>query len=94
MRSTILLLGAGAMFAAMVNSTLAQNAQPQAPQPNQAKRSDETRKDGQGQPQGPTGPLETSSGGTSPSSPQGDTPPGMQPTPEQSPNGKVKSAPK
>jgi hypothetical protein len=36
----------------------------------------------QPQPQGPTGPTNTTSGGASPSSPQGDTPAGMQPLPQ------------
>ena len=34
------------------------------------------------QPQGPTGPLNTTSGGAPPESPQGQSPPGMQPAPE------------
>ena len=34
------------------------------------------------QPQGPTGPLNTSSGGAPASSPQGETPPGMQSNPQ------------
>src|SRR5262245_59665982 len=37
---------------------------------------------GQKQPQGWTGPLETRSGGAPPESPQGQSPPGMQPAPE------------
>lgn len=37
---------------------------------------------GQKQPQGWTGPLETGSGGAPPESPQGQSPPGMQPAPE------------
>jgi hypothetical protein len=38
---------------------------------------------GQMQPQGPTGPLETKSGGGAPAaSPQGETPPGMQSAPD------------
>jgi hypothetical protein len=38
--------------------------------------------DGQASPQGPTGPLETKSGGAPAASPQGDTPSGMQTVPE------------
>jgi hypothetical protein len=34
------------------------------------------------QPQSPTGPLDTMSGGAPPESPQGETPPGMQAAPE------------
>jgi len=37
---------------------------------------------GQPQPQGPTGPIETKSGGAPAESPQGQTPPGMQAAPE------------
>jgi hypothetical protein len=35
------------------------------------------------QPQGPTGPLETTTGGAPASSPQGETPAGMQPMPQE-----------
>ena len=48
---------------------------------------------GQAQPQGPTGPLETKSGGAPASSAQGDTPPGMQVDPTGSPE-KTVSPPK
>jgi hypothetical protein len=37
---------------------------------------------GQSQPQGPTGPLTTGSGGTTAASPQGGTPPNMQAAPD------------
>jgi hypothetical protein len=37
---------------------------------------------GQLQPQGPTGPINTGSGGAPPESPQGQSPPGMQAAPE------------
>ena len=37
---------------------------------------------GQSQPQGPTGPLNTTTGGAPAESPQGQTPPGMQPAPD------------
>jgi hypothetical protein len=37
---------------------------------------------GQMQPQGWTGPTETTTGGAPPESPQGQSPPGMQPAPE------------
>jgi hypothetical protein len=37
---------------------------------------------GQAQPQGPTGPLETTTGGAPAESPQGQTPPGMQAAPD------------
>jgi hypothetical protein len=38
--------------------------------------------DGQMQPQGPTGPINTTTGGAPAASPQGQTPPGMQAAPE------------
>jgi hypothetical protein len=44
--------------------------------------SDADKNGGQMQPQGPTGPLNTTSGGAPASSPQGQTPPGMQSAPE------------
>ena len=37
---------------------------------------------GEKQPQGNTGPINTGSGGAPPESPQGQSPPGMQPAPE------------
>ena len=37
---------------------------------------------GQQQPQGKTGPIDTATGGAPADSPQGQTPPGMQPAPE------------
>jgi hypothetical protein len=40
---------------------------------------------GQLQPQGWTGPITTGTGGTSATSPQGDSPPGMQPVPDNVP---------
>jgi hypothetical protein len=53
--------------------------------PNSAGRTIIPEQKGQTQPQGKTGPLDTTSGGTPAASPQGDTPPGMQSTPEGSP---------
>jgi hypothetical protein len=50
--------------------------------PNAAGRANIPEKKEQTQPQGNTGPLNTTSGGTPAASPQGDTPPGMQPAPE------------
>ena len=51
------------------------------PGANSAASDPTKRAPAQPQPQGPTGPIETTTGGTPPSSPQGDTPPGMQPRP-------------
>jgi hypothetical protein len=42
----------------------------------------ELKDSGQMQPQGPTGPITTGSGGAPAESPQGQTPPGMQAAPE------------
>jgi hypothetical protein len=50
--------------------------------PNPTGQSIIPEKKEQTQPQGKTGPLNTTSGGTPAASPQGDTPPGMQSTPE------------
>jgi len=49
--------------------------------------------EGQMQPQGPTGPLETGSGGAPAESPQGQTPAGMQAAPEGSSKTIVDTAP-
>jgi hypothetical protein len=49
--------------------------------------------EGQMQPQGPTGPLNTTSGGAPAESPQGQTPPGMQAAPEGSSKTIVDPAP-
>jgi len=50
--------------------------------PNATGRTIIPEKKEQTQPQGNTGPLNTTSGGTPAASPQGDTPPGMQSAPE------------
>jgi hypothetical protein len=49
--------------------------------------------EGQMQPQGPTGPLNTTTGGAPAASPQGQTPPGMQSAPEGSSKTVVDPAP-
>lgn len=62
---------------------LAQPAPPTGAAPsNTTGRTAIPEKKGDTQPQGPTGPLETKSGGAPASSPQGETPPGMQSAPE------------
>lgn len=63
------------------------NAQPSAPpakndSPSSTGRTVVPDKQGSSQPQGPTGPLNTKSGGAPAASPQGETPPGMQSAPE------------
>jgi hypothetical protein len=78
---------AAGILLATTSTTLSQSASPteeeakaKAPagQADNGKAPLETEGSSQQQPQGPTGPLETSSGGSPASSPQGDTPPGMQ----------------
>jgi hypothetical protein len=67
-----------------VNLALAQ-AQPPTTSSDSIKQSTGTtppEEKGQKQPQGWTGPLETKSGGAPAESPQGQSPPGMQPAPE------------
>jgi hypothetical protein len=49
--------------------------------------------EGQRQPQGSTGPLETGSGGAPAASPQGQSPPGMQAAPEGSSKTIIETAP-
>lgn len=82
-------IAANVVFVGMLSTAaLAQNApQPDATvtqtpsgEPGQAPAG----KPDQAQPQGPTGPINTTSGGAPASSPQGETPAGMQPTPESS----------
>ena len=51
----------------------------------QGSSADETRNQSQAQPQGSTGPTSTTSGGAPASSPQGETPAGMQAAPQGTP---------
>jgi hypothetical protein len=53
-----------------------------ASQPIHGSASSPDEDKGQHSPQGPTGPLTTGSGGMTAASPQGGTPPNMQPVPE------------
>jgi hypothetical protein len=74
-------------FAAMLPAAaMAQNAaQPDATltqTPSGKQGQAPIAKSDQAQPQGPTGPINTTSGGASASSPQGETPSGMQPAPQ------------
>jgi hypothetical protein len=55
---------------------------PAAPSPHSTGTSVSPETTGRQQPQGKTGPLETTTGGAPAESPQGQTPPGMQPAPE------------
>lgn len=94
-------IAAGAALVTMSIATLAQTAkQPDAgvsvtpnqrgpnqegQSPGQGSSADETRNQSQAQPQGSTGPTSTKSGGAPASSPQGETPAGMQAAPQGSP---------
>ena len=72
-------------LAACVKLSLAQGQQfdkPAPPSPHSTGQTVSPENKGQQQPQGPTGPLETKSGGAPAESPQGQTPPGMQAAPE------------
>ena len=80
-------VAASVVFAGMMlTAALAQNATPsdttetQTPSGKQGQAP--AGKPDQAQPQGPTGPTNTTSGGASASSPQGETPAGMQPATE------------
>jgi hypothetical protein len=75
------------ILAAAVTSAAAQTSTSQAnPAPNSAQSSPTDLSAHQQhieqQPQGSTGPLDTTSGGTPAESPQGEAPPGMQAAPE------------
>jgi hypothetical protein len=88
------LIAAGAVLAAISTAAPAESTkQPDASaatseagrnQEGQGRTAGETpnQSQTQPQPQGPTGPINTSSGGAPASSPQGETPPGMQALPE------------
>lgn len=82
MRTTLAAIGL-ILFA---GTALAQTKQESESTPPQLKETDgrtvspETK--GQMQPQGPTGPINTTTGGAPAESPQGQTPPGMQSAPE------------
>jgi hypothetical protein len=80
MTAVLAAVAAGAFVIAMPGSVSAQGpsvAQNTVPVPTSPP---ETR--GQSSPQGPTGPINTRSGGAPASSPQGDTPSGMQSAPQ------------
>jgi hypothetical protein len=61
---------------------LAQTAQPNGNSLNSTTGRTPPEAKGQLQPQGWTGPIDTSSGGAPPESPQGQSPPGMQAAPD------------
>jgi hypothetical protein len=79
-----LMLAALCVAAYAPTAASAQTAQPNldqlsASQPIHGSASSPDEDKTQPSPQGPTGPLTTGSGGTTPASPQGGTPPNMQP---------------
>ena len=80
-------VAASVVFAGMMSiAAVAQNATPpdttQTQTPSGKQGQAPAGKPDQAQPQGPTGPINTTSGGASASSPQGETPAGMQPATE------------
>ena len=72
------------LLAACVSGANAQTTQPdqQKDSAHSTGRTVSPDTTGQQTPQGPSGPLETKTGGAPASSPQGQTPPGMQSAPE------------
>ena len=83
MRGTLILVPSTALIG---GAALAQNSAPGSdptnnPAANAAAGNPTTAAPAQPQPQGHTGPTATTSGGALASSPQGDSPPGMQPHP-------------
>ena len=80
------LAAASVVFVGMLSAAaMAQTAaQPDATatQTPAGKQQAPVAKSDQAQPQGPTGPVNTTSGGAPASSPQGETPAGMQPEPK------------
>lgn len=83
----IMMLNMGGAFA----QTTSPNSEPHNNPAANAPASKQAPAPAQSQPQGPTGPTDTKSGGVPASSPQGDSPPGMQPDPH---NPKQDIAPK
>jgi hypothetical protein len=74
MASKGFVIGAATMLLGL-SPSFGQNSSPAA--------RDEHTTAGQAQPQGPTGPINTTTGGAAASSPQGETPAGMQPIPQE-----------
>jgi hypothetical protein len=73
------------MYLALGVSTILAQAQPfdkSTDSPHSTGRTVSPDTKGQKQPQGDTGPVNTTTGGAPAESPQGQTPPGMQPAPE------------
>jgi hypothetical protein len=84
--AAIAIYGAG-RFGPMTGTNSAQTS---APRPHEIPdRADAANARSQPSPQGPTGPISTTSGGAPAASPQGETPAGMQTVPQGSPEKKV-----
>lgn len=72
----------------MASAQTPSGKEPDSTQPDSTRHSQhstgktELKDNGQMQPQGPTGPLNTGSGGAPAESPQGQSPPNMQPAPD------------
>jgi hypothetical protein len=83
MRGTLIVVLSTAlvMGAAFAQNSPSSSDPTNNPAANSAASNPATTAPNQPQPQGQTGPTATTSGGEPPSSPQGDTPPGMQPSP-------------
>ena len=83
MRRLLILLCVAAPFSMASAQTPSADKQGDKPQSESSTGKTELPAKGQMQPQGPTGPITTgTSGGAPASSPQGETPPGMQSAPE------------
>jgi hypothetical protein len=71
-----------AACAQMVSAQTRQLDKPAPPSPHSTGTTVSPENKGENQPQGPTGPVNTKSGGAPAESPQGQTPPGMQAAPD------------
>jgi hypothetical protein len=71
-----------AACAQMVSAQTGQVDKPAPPSPHSTGTTVSPENKGENQPQGPTGPVNTKSGGAPAESPQGQTPPGMQAAPD------------
>jgi len=81
--TSILVLGTALIGGAVLAQTASPNSDPtNNPAANSAASKPTTAAPSQPQPQGHPGPIDTTSGGAPASSPQGDSPPGMQPRPD------------
>jgi hypothetical protein len=82
MRHWLILLCIAAPISVASAQTPSPDKQGETPQLQQSTGKTELKDNGQMQPQGPTGPINTGSGGPPAESPQGQSPPNMQAAPE------------